>query len=740
MRRKLLVAYMLVSAATAGAYNLGNQDCLDLAAYPGARGWVELPGIVSVAVDGVHAYVTASSPGFTVIDYSDLTKPKTIATLELKGWPWEVTRVGHLVYVAAANPDLYVIDVSDPGRPVIVDRVEFPEESRNLVVDGDRLYLVGGLRLRVFDISPTGNHQLLGETQLRWPGIHFDVDDGIACVAPMGSGTLMILDVHDPAAMREVQLLRPCQGHDVDLEGDLLYVGDRERGLVIYDLADPTHPVQLGSLPRGDNPIPRVQAVGAGRLLLGDWREGLEIIDVGQPASPKLVGRVPSAQWVEAQIAVRGDLVAVPVADHGLQIVDIANLALTEVKDLFHDEQHDLWETLIVGERVFVAGWPTVWSVPVDPTDGTVLTVLDATTSAANLHQSGDRLYVAAKERGIYVLDISQPEAPIQVGHFATGDSADDICSSGDVLFVATSRSHGGLQVLDAADPAHIRRIARLEFPENHANAVAVVGQHLYVGTGSVWVVDVTDPAAPRVETSLLEERGIVDLELAGDYLYASSGGQDGVFSIDVTNPGAPYVCHQVTSPLARGGRMAIAGSLLYIARDLAGVQVVDIANPREMQHLGFLPAAEAQEGVRSISATSDLVVIGDTRGHLTTAIAPCSRLLPAAPDDDSGHPVAAGALPASAPALELRAGPNPANPRTEIQVTLARAQHVRAAVYDSSGRHIVDLADTHLSSGTHHLAWDGLDADGRAVPSGLYLIQARTAQGARSLKVSLVR
>ena len=80
---------------------------------------------------------------------------------------------------------------------------------------------------------------------------------------------------------------------------------------------------------------------------------------------------------------------------------------------------------------------------------------------------------------------------------------------------------------------------------------------------------------------------------------------------------------------------------------------------------------------------------------------------------------------------------PNPFNPRTTIRFDLPETGRVRLSVHDVAGRLIRTLVDTDLDSGGHDAAWDGCDAAGRAVGSGIYL--ARVAFGGRVEAVRMV-
>ncbi len=89
--------------------------------------------------------------------------------------------------------------------------------------------------------------------------------------------------------------------------------------------------------------------------------------------------------------------------------------------------------------------------------------------------------------------------------------------------------------------------------------------------------------------------------------------------------------------------------------------------------------------------------------------------------DFSSGPTTAVDPVPASA-ALALGAPvPNPARGVTRLSYTLAHAAHVSAAIYDVAGRRIAGLEDGVRSAGPHELSWNGADAAGHTVGTGLY-------------------
>ncbi len=91
------------------------------------------------------------------------------------------------------------------------------------------------------------------------------------------------------------------------------------------------------------------------------------------------------------------------------------------------------------------------------------------------------------------------------------------------------------------------------------------------------------------------------------------------------------------------------------------------------------------------------------------------------------------GALPRPVARL-LAPGPNPFNPSTSLRYELFRNAHVEVAVHDIAGRRLRVLVDGYLEAGSHAVNWDGRDARGHALASGVYLCSLR-AEGLRATR-----
>ncbi len=70
---------------------------------------------------------------------------------------------------------------------------------------------------------------------------------------------------------------------------------------------------------------------------------------------------------------------------------------------------------------------------------------------------------------------------------------------------------------------------------------------------------------------------------------------------------------------------------------------------------------------------------------------------------------------------FNLKNYPNPFNPDTKVMFTLGQSSHVNLTVYNLLGQKIITLVDGRLPAGEQFFDWNGRDADGSFVGSGIY-------------------
>jgi len=83
---------------------------------------------------------------------------------------------------------------------------------------------------------------------------------------------------------------------------------------------------------------------------------------------------------------------------------------------------------------------------------------------------------------------------------------------------------------------------------------------------------------------------------------------------------------------------------------------------------------------------------------------------------------------------------PNPFNPSTTIGFVLPEQETVQMVIYDLAGRTVNVLVDGTMPAGRHQVIWEGTDASGSQMPSGIYLCRLAGRTQIRTIKLMMVK
>ena len=205
---------------------------------------------------------------------------------------------------------------------------------------------------------------------------------------------------------------------------------------------------------------------------------------------------------------------------------------------------------------------------------------------------------------GLHVIDVADPADPRELSYYPLDGQTRGVTVSWPYAYVAAT---GRLHIFDVSEPTQPVEIASIE-PALEAFHVTVAGTNAYVVArgGTLTVVDVADPAAPVVAGNCSiegTEFGVARVEVDGDYAYLL-GQNPPLVVIDVSVPSNPSVVgvwegNQEMWPagLSVQGRYAFITAQSFNSTPNA-LYVVDVADPDNLQQVGFLPLSFQPFGV----------------------------------------------------------------------------------------------------------------------------------------------
>jgi FlgD Ig-like domain len=93
-----------------------------------------------------------------------------------------------------------------------------------------------------------------------------------------------------------------------------------------------------------------------------------------------------------------------------------------------------------------------------------------------------------------------------------------------------------------------------------------------------------------------------------------------------------------------------------------------------------------------------------------------------------------------AAPINSLKVHPNPCNPSTTITFRTTTPMVVTLQVFDARGREVTRIDERLTGYKAHSITWNGTDAGGRTVPSGVYLVHLRAGSEVHTRKVIVLK
>ena len=83
---------------------------------------------------------------------------------------------------------------------------------------------------------------------------------------------------------------------------------------------------------------------------------------------------------------------------------------------------------------------------------------------------------------------------------------------------------------------------------------------------------------------------------------------------------------------------------------------------------------------------------------------------------------------------------PNPFNPTTILEYNVPTRAHVTVEIFNLLGQHVSTLVDETKSAGNYRAEWNGTDANGRSVSTGVYLYRFKAGDFVATKKMLLLK
>lgn len=230
---------------------------------------------------------------------------------------------------------------------------------------------------------------------------------------------------------------------------------------------------------------------------------GFWIIDINDVNSPSIIGETnfggPLNTTQIYGIAYSGDIVYGFTRNNGMKLINVSNPSAPQIFGTYKLNNNDSYEHGVVnGNYLYIAAHEKgLQVVDISNAANPVHVTSVQTTNAFFLDISGNWLFVADGVAGLTVLDISNPGSPTVVATHTTSALAQDVVVSGNSAYVAVGSS--GLDIFDVSNPA-APVFQTNYYTSGFTNRVDVKNDHAYLANWqSVEIVDVSSVATPQL-------------------------------------------------------------------------------------------------------------------------------------------------------------------------------------------------------------------------------------------------
>ena len=545
----------------------------------------------SVLFHDTLCYVTTSA-GFEVLDISNPDSVRFVAHQTTLGYSRHMDLDPPYLYVADDYNGLVVADVSDPGHPCIVGHCPDLTDAWGVGHHGDYVYVGGYFEgLVILDVTHPQQPVRVGSLptvepawglEVRYPYLYLAAHDFYASI-----GGVYVFDTTDPAAPVQVgSVLKPgfhCA--EVAIRDSILFAcsmtdGSTRPNLVLYDISQPTTPVELSTYrpPNGAAVIGIALRPGDTLAFPSIFTGGMAVLNVADPTNPV---ELSTFNWGRFQVEGIG----------------------------------------VSGSRVYMLqAEPSVGLVEVDVSDPVAPSYVTNVAFGYPFYRPVIRDSVGFFTRlvsGVDVYGLSDPLAPQKIGWLPA--QAENATARGGLLFCADD-IQGGLEVYDVSDPENPQFVSASDTFLPHTNLI-VRGDYLYyvgrlrnIGANFVVAVDISDSAMLSLAGKCMYfgSSYAVALDPLRPYLYATRYMMLEVF--DISDPLAPVEVAQC-SLRGSGAGIAVRGQFAYVADYTEGLTVVDVSDPLQPHIAGWYKDPDYNNMIDVAVIRNAAVVCNRSRG-----------------------------------------------------------------------------------------------------------------------------
>jgi len=567
------------------------------------------------------AYVSASNC-FLILDITNPANIELIYDFNFNSnfEPGKVIVNDDYAFFPVYDLGVFIFDIRNIGTIYMVHHINSATYYQSIDVEGNLLFINNPFdpSVKIYNITkitePTYKGQFTSKEFLRFD-VEGDYFYGIT------STELVIVDVSNPSSPAEVSTYSRGDRDFSALvtSGDYCYISSGVHGVHIVNVASKSSPSFSGEYYDADGGYAYSLCYENDYVYLADGYNCLEIIDVSNRASPSEVGSYSeTGEWVAADVSgnsvllcgifLTNRILMVDVAtkdspskagefsmggyatgvwvedDHvflcnlldGLNVLDISDIVNPTFISNYNDG-YGAYEVCVRDDVIYLAasfdGFRMVnWSTPASLQEIYQDSALMDDTRGVTV--DGDCAYVSDQSYGLYVFNVSDPQAVVEIDHYQGDGACHNLVVDGEFLYLANG--FDGFYIINITDPTNVNKVSEFTYTECYPFDLCVKDNITYIAdmNKGLVIVNVTDKDTP------VKIAGITGLYCNGicineSRLYVAAG-RSGVMVYDITVPSNPTLIDQFYD----GGYaqdVFVSGEYVFVADAHDGLEILGL-------------------------------------------------------------------------------------------------------------------------------------------------------------------
>ncbi len=303
----------------------------------------------------------------------------------------------------------------------------------------------------------------------------------------------------------------------------------------------------------------------------------------------------------------------------GLKIIDITDPKEFEFLSSFDSQVQNVIDVIVKDNTAYVADmYKGIFILDVlNPQNPILLSNLTIDGRIHSIFLWNNFLIINSREMGIRIVDISNPNAPSLVRSYKTPEISLSCAVYKNYLYIADSKS---LEILQISNDGELKFVGRIlsEFDiedlfieQDRLYVVDTEGANIFVGSPNrddnvktiLKIFSLTNASSPtllgKYETEKVTTEKSRRLFVKDNIAYLSVG-FDGIEIIDVSNPSAPTIYSKIEPPensLKYHG-IFIKDNLAFVGIDWGGIEVIDISQTSSPTRISRYQLSERAQGL----------------------------------------------------------------------------------------------------------------------------------------------